>query len=1159
MKVSLDDKYSLDKGKAFMTGIEALVRLPILQHQRDLEQGLNTACFISGYRGSPIGGLDQALWRAEQFTEAHNIHFLPGINEDLAMTSVWGSQQVGLFPGARYDGVFGMWYGKGPGLDRSMDVLKHANAFGTSPHGGVLAVVGDDHACKSSTLPHQSDHMFIGATAPVLNPTGVQEVLDLGIFGWELSRYSGCWVGLKAITENMDAAISAEIDPSRVNVVIPDDYELPADGVHTRWPDTPMAQEERLQRHKIYAARAFARANNLNRIELDSDNARLGIITTGKSYLDTLQALSDLGIDEKLAAKIGIRLYKVGMSWPLEPVVTHQFADGLEEILVVEEKRSVIEDQLTGQLYNWPVSRRPSVVGEYDEDRNLLVTNLGELTPAMIARVIAARISRFFDSKSIQKRLEFLETKEAALAKPRRLAERKPWYCSGCPHNTSTVVPEGSRAYGGIGCHYMATWMDRGTETFTQMGGEGATWLGQAPFTETRHVFQNLGDGTYFHSGLLAIRAAVAAGVNITYKILYNDAVAMTGGQALDGKLSVAQLIEQLRAEGVKRIAVVSDQPQEYRNSPFSNYDGISISHRRQLDSIQRELRDTEGCTALIYAQTCAAEKRRRRKKGILEDPPKRVFINDAVCEGCGDCGVQSNCLSIIPKPTLLGRKRAIDQSACNKDYSCVRGFCPSFVTVHGGQLRKRQAMAETTGWPAPEEPQRISIDGPFNILITGIGGTGILTVGSVMGMAAHIEQKGVSVLNQTGLAQKFGAVTGHVRVADYQHQIYSVRIPAGEAHLLLGADLVVSAADDALAKLNRKHSYAVINSHLSPTAEFTHDPDAVFPIEDMEQAIAGELETGHSHFIRATALSTRLLGDAIYSNFLLLGAAYQKGLIPISAEAIDEAIALNGVAIEQNQQAFLWGRRYVIDPTAVLDEAGLANEYKPAEPEATLDDVIAYRSAYLADYQDQDYAKRYQRLVERVHTSERELHLPGENAELLLTDAVARSYFNLLAYKDEYEVARLYSNGDFEQALATQFEGDYRLRFHLAPPLLAKRDPHSGKLLKREFGGWVMPLFRLLARFKKLRGSALDIFGYTAERKMERALIADYERDIEQILAEIIPQNHEIAVEIASLPLDMRGFGHVKQANIENTNRRRDLLLRKLSGRDLAVELFNP
>ncbi|TNF91429.1 MAG: indolepyruvate ferredoxin oxidoreductase family protein, partial [Gammaproteobacteria bacterium] len=747
MKVSLDDKYTLDKGRAYMTGIEALVRLPILQHQRDLDRGLNTACFISGYRGSPIGGLDQALWKARKFTEAHNIHFLPGINEDLAMTAVWGSQQVGLFPGAKYDGVFGLWYGKGPGLDRSMDVLKHANAFGTSPYGGVLAVVGDDHACKSSTLPHQSDHMFVGATSPVLNPAGVQEVLDLGIFGWELSRYSGCWVGLKAITENMDAAISAEIDPGRVVVKLPDDYELPEDGVHTRWPDSPMAQEERLQRHKIYAARAFARANNLNSIELDSDNARLGIVTTGKSYLDTLQALKDLGIDERLAAKIGIRLYKVGMSWPLEPVMTHKFAQGLEEILVVEEKRSVIEDQLTGQLYNWPVERRPRVVGEYDEDRNLLVTNLGELTPGMIARVIASRIARFFDSESIRQRLAFLEAKEAALAKPRARAERKPWFCSGCPHNTSTVVPEGSRAYGGIGCHYMATWMDRGTETFTQMGGEGATWLGQAPFTETKHVFQNLGDGTYFHSGLLAIRAAVAAGVNITYKILYNDAVAMTGGQPFDGNLSVGQIVDQLRAEGVRRIALVSDQPELYRSTPYAQYDGVSVLHRRQLDSIQHELRDTPGCSALIYAQTCAAEKRRRRKKGIMPDPPKRAFINAAVCEGCGDCGVQSNCLSIIPQQTRLGRKRAIDQSACNKDFSCLRGFCPSFVTVHGGALRKRAGVDEKGSWAEPPQPKRLPIDDTYSILITGIGGTGILTVGAILGMAAHIENKGVSVL----------------------------------------------------------------------------------------------------------------------------------------------------------------------------------------------------------------------------------------------------------------------------------------------------------------------------------------------------------------------------------------------------------------------------
>jgi len=1159
MTVSLDDKYSLDKGRAFITGIEALVRLPILQHQRDLERGLNTACFISGYRGSPIGGLDQALWKAKRFTEKHNIYFQPGLNEDLAMTSVWGSQQVGIFPGAKYDGVFGMWYGKGPGLDRSMDVLKHANAFGTSRYGGVLAVVGDDHACKSSTLPHQSDHMFIGATVPVLNPADVQEVLDLGVLGWELSRYCGCWVGLKAITENMDAAISAEIDPGRVQVRIPDDYTLPEDGVHTRWPDTPMAQEERLQRHKIYAARAFARANNLNRIEIDSANARLGIITTGKSYLDTLQALEDLGIDDELAAKIGIRLFKVGMSWPLEPVMTHKFAEGLDEILVVEEKRSVIEDQLTGQLYNWPVDKRPRVVGEYDENRKLLVTNLGELTPAMIARVIAARIARFFDSAAIHQRLEFLETKEAALARQRDRAERKPWFCSGCPHNTSTVVPEGSIAFGGIGCHYMATWMDRGTETFTQMGGEGATWLGQAPFTERKHVFQNLGDGTYFHSGLLAIRAAVAAGVNITYKILYNDAVAMTGGQPIDGELSVARIVEQLRAEGVKRIALVSDQPESYRASGLARYDGVTLSHRDQLEAIQLELRDTEGCTALIYAQTCAAEKRRRRKKGILADPPRRVFINDAVCEGCGDCGVQSNCLSIIPRETTLGRKRAIDQSACNKDYSCIRGFCPSFVTVHGGQLRKHQPHQQGPGWGDPEEPKRVDVDGPFNILITGIGGTGILTVGAVLGMAAHIEHKGVSVLNQTGLAQKFGAVTGHVRIADMQANIHAMRIPAGEAHLLLGADLVVSAGDDALSKLNREHSHAVVNHYLSPTAEFTRNPDAQFPLAEMQQAIDAETGNGSSHFVDATSIASNLLGDAIFANFFLLGVAYQRGLIPVSAEALAEAIALNGVAVEQNQQAFLWGRRYVLDADAVLREAGLDQERARQSDTETLDELILRRRDILVDYQDKAYAERYLRLVERVRQRESELQPGAVPSELPLTRAVAQAYFKLLAYKDEYEVARLYSNGDFLDSVARQFEGNYRLRFHLAPPLLARHDPVSGNPLKREFGGWMLGLMRLLARGKRLRGTALDIFGYSDERRTERALIAQFEQDIDFVLDKLKPQLLDSAVEMASLPLQMRGFGHIKLANIEQAGRRRKLLKNQLSGRDLAVELFTP
>ena len=1159
MQVSLDDKYSLDKGRAFMTGIEALVRLPILQHQRDLERGLNTACYISGYRGSPLGTLDQALWKARQFTAKHNIHFQPGLNEDLAMTSVWGSQQVGLFEGAKYDGVFGMWYGKGPGLDRSMDVLKHANAFGTSRYGGVLAVVGDDHACKSSTLPHQSDHMFIGATVPVLNPADVQEVLDLGVLGWELSRYSGCWVGLKAITENMDAAISAEIDPARVQVRIPQDYTLPEDGVHARWPDTPMAQEERLQRNKIYAARAFARANNLDRIEIDSANARLGIITTGKSYLDTLQALEDLGIDDELAAKIGIRLFKVGMSWPLEPVMTHRFAEGLDEILVVEEKRSVIEDQLTGQLYNWPVDKRPRVVGEYDEHRNLLVTNLGELTAAMIARVIAARIAKFFDSEQIRQRLEFLERKEAALARPRARAERKPWYCSGCPHNTSTVVPEGSIAYGGIGCHYMATWMDRGTETFTQMGGEGATWLGQAPFTERRHVFQNLGDGTYFHSGLLAIRASVSAGVNITYKILYNDAVAMTGGQPVDGQLSVAQIVEQLCAEGVRRIAVVSDEPGIYRAQGLARHAGVSVSHRDQLEAIQLELRDTDGCSALVYAQTCAAEKRRRRKKGLLEDPPKRAFINDAVCEGCGDCGLQSNCLSIIPKETRLGRKRSIDQSACNKDFSCLRGFCPSFVTVHGGQLRKQVTGAAETDWPPPPKPERVAMDEPFNILITGIGGTGILTVGAVLGMAAHIEHRGVSVLNQTGLAQKFGAVTGHVRIAERQSQIHAMRIPAGEAHLLLGADLAVSAGDDALAKLHREYSNAVVNNHVSPTAEFTRNPDASFPLSDMEQVIRDESEPGKCIFVDATRLATRLLGDAIFANFFLLGVAYQQGLIPIDVDAIDEAIALNGVAVEKNRQALLWGRRYGVDPDAVLGAAGIADDAAADKQTESLDELIDYRAAMLVDYQDEAYAARYRELVERVRRHESGMRSTQPQEDLPLTRAVAEAYHKLLAYKDEYEVARLYSNGDFMESVRARFEGDYRLHFHLAPPLLAKRDPVSGQPLKREFGPWMLGLMRLLARGKRLRGSLLDPFGYSAERRLERSLIEHYERDVDFLLENLEPARFDSAVEMAALPLQMRGFGHVKQANIERCQGRRKVLENRMLGRDIAVELFTP
>ena len=780
--VSLDDKYSMEKTRAYMTGIEALVRLPLLQQQRDANRGLNTAGFVSGYRGSPVGGVDQAMWKAKPWLDAHQIRFQAGINEDLAATAVWGSQQTSLFEGAKYDGVFSMWYGKGPGVDRSMDVIKHANAAGTSQFGGVLAIAGDDHACKSSTLPHQSEHMFVGASVPVLNPSNVQEVLDLGIYGWELSRYSGCWVAMKAITENMDSAISADIDPERINIVLPEDFELPEDGVHARWPDPPLAQERRLNKFKIYAAREFARVNGLNKIVVNSSKPRFGIITTGKAYLDVMQALEDLGIDQAVAEQIGLRVYKVGMSWPLEPVKTHEFAEGLEEILVVEEKRSIIEDQLTGQLYNYPVKARPRVFGEFDENGDDLLSNLGELTPALVALAIAGRIQAFYQSEMIEHRVDWVNQKLVSLKQPSEGADRVPHFCSGCPHNTSTKVPEGSRAFAGIGCHYMATWMpDRATQTFTQMGGEGATWIGQAPFTETEHVFQNLGDGTYFHSGILAIRAAVAAGVNITYKILFNDAVAMTGGQPLDGSMKIEDLIYQIRGEGIKRIALVSDQPEQWTGQ-FQQFSGFSLHHRDEMDVLQRELRTFKGTSVLIYEQVCAAEKRRRRKKGSLEDPAKRLFINAAVCEGCGDCSIQSNCLSILPLETELGRKRQIDQSACNKDYSCAKGFCPSFVTVVGGKLRKPKpsqhaADGDFDSLPTPELP---TLHQPWNTVITGIGGTGVLTIGSLIAMAAHIEGKGCATLNQTGLAQKFGAVVCHVRIGEQQQDINAVRISRG-------------------------------------------------------------------------------------------------------------------------------------------------------------------------------------------------------------------------------------------------------------------------------------------------------------------------------------------------------------------------------------------
>ena len=1152
LEFTLQDKYSLESTRSMMTGTQVLARLPILQHQRDQARGLNTAGFISGYRGSPLGSLDQELWKAQPWLEQHNIVFQPGVNEDLAATAVWGSQQIGLFPGAKYDGVFSMWYGKGPGVDRSMDVFKHANAFGTAKHGGVLAVAGDDHACKSSTLPHQSEHMFIGASIPILNPCSVQDILDLGIFGWELSRFSGCWVALKAITENVDAAIPVEIEPNRIEVIIPQGMDMPPEGLNARWPAKPLEQELILNKYRIYAARQFALVNKLNPVVIDSPNARLGIITTGKSYMDVLQALEDLGIDGDKAAEIGLRVYKLGMSWPLEPVATHEFAKGLEEILVVEEKRSIIEDQLTGQLYNWPVDERPRVVGEFDEHHHDLLPNLSELTPAMIARVIASRISRFYQSDAIQQRLDFLQDKERQLARSRNVVVRMPHYCSGCPHNTSTKVPEGSMAFAGIGCHYMATWMDRSTETFTQMGGEGCSWIGQAPFTETKHVFQNLGDGTYFHSGLLAIRATIASGVNITYKILYNDAVAMTGGQPIDGQLSVVEIIYQLRGEGIKRIAVVTDDTKKY-SPPLPKFEGLSLDHRDRLPLIQHQFRELTGTTVIIYDQTCAAEKRRRLKRQQEKPEVTRVFINHKVCEGCGDCSVESNCLSLLPKETELGRKRTIDQNACNHDHSCLKGFCPSFVSVVGGELRKTvevsggaslAALPQLLSQKLPQlpEPQAASLDTPWNVIITGIGGTGVLTVGSVLAMAAFIEGKGCSTLNQTGLAQKFGAVISHVRIARQQQAIHSVRIPAGDADLLLGCDLVVCASDDALAKLHPQRSHVVANDYQSVTSDFIKDPDYDFPSEAMKASIQKEAGAGQVDFIDATEIARSLLGDSIASNFFLLGYAFQRGLLPVSSDSIEQAIRLNNVAIEMNVSAFQLGRCAVVNYS--LLEEHLSQNQSSKNKLTDLDEIIQWRVEFLRDYQSAEYAQSYSDFVAKIRAAEQQVTNATATEDLQFTEAVARYYFKLLSYKDEYEVARLYSEDNFLEELHRQFSGDFKLKFHLAPPLISKTDELTKLPVKGEYGQWILKVFPLLARLKFLRGTAFDVFGYSKERKHERQLIVDYSRAIEQVSSKLDQTNLPTAVEIAQLPETVRGYGHIKQKSmLEFEDKLRQLL----------------
>jgi len=1152
-RASLDDKYTLERGRVFMTGTQALIRLMMLQRERDRAAGLNTAGFVSGYRGSPLGGLDQALWRAQKHLDSHHIKFQPGVNEDLAATAVWGTQQVGMFPGARYDGVFGMWYGKGPGVDRCGDVFKHANAAGTSKHGGVLVLAGDDHAAKSSTLPHQSEHIFKACLIPVLNPSSVQDYLDLGLHGYAMSRFSGCWIAFKCVTDVVESGASVEVGLERIKIKYPE-FAMPPGGLNIRWPDAILEQEARILDYKVYAAIAYARANGLDRIVYDTSKPRLGIATTGKSFGDVMQALADLGIDEHVARDIGLRVYKVGMSWPLEPQGARRFAEGLEEILVVEEKRQVIEYQIKEELYTWEAGKRaPRVVGKFDDNGewsraegqpagSWLLPAHYEHSPAMVARAIAQRLLKLKMDAALgsqfRERLAFLDFKEKALAKPRVTAIRQPYFCSGCPHNTSTRVPEGSRATAGIGCHFMAVWMDRSTATFTHMGGEGAPWIGQAPFTDEKHIFANLGDGTYFHSGLLAIRAAVAAKVTMTYKILYNDAVAMTGGQHHDGPLDPAMISRQIAAEGVKPVVVVTDEPEKYPAG--TNWaPGVTVRHRDDLDAVQKELREIQGVSALIYDQTCASEKRRRRKRGAYPDPAIRAVINERVCEGCGDCSVKSNCLSVEPLETELGRKRAINQSSCNKDYSCVKGFCPSFVTVEGGRLKKGKSSAVSTEESfALKEPELPDLNSPYGILVTGIGGTGVITIGQIIGVAAHLEGKGVSVLDMSGLAQKYGAVMSHVQVAADPGGLHAARLDTGGARLVIGCDLVVTASTDAIAKMAASGTRALVNASVTPTADFVRNPNWRLPGSDLQRDIADACK--ESVLVAATEIASGLMGDAIATNMFMLGYAYQRGWVPLGAGSLERAIELNGVAVEFNKKSFVWGRRAAVDLERVRRIATPA-EVIPIDQHFSrnLDELLERRTKLLAEYQNAAYAEKYRALVLRA----KEIESRKTNSSSL-SEAVARYYAKLLAYKDEYEVARLHADGEFARKLEGMFEGDYRVVYHLAPPLLARVDPLTGEPRKMRFGAWMRPVFKVLAALKGLRGTPLDPFGYTRERRLERALIAQYEQTVEQLLAGLTPQNHVLAVQIASLPEDIRGFGHIKLRNIEAAARKRDELL---------------
>lgn len=1131
----LADRYRIQTGRVFLTGNQALVRLPLMQKQRDVAAGLNTAGFISGYRGSPLGIFDMNLWQAKRELEEHSIHFEPGLNEDLAATTIFGTQQATLMEGPKVEGVFGMWYGKGPGVDRSCDALKHANYAGTSPNGGVLALMGDDPGAKSSSIAHQSEPAMIHCGIPVLNPSSVQDYLDFGIYGWALSRYSGCWIGFKCLTDTIESSGSVSVSPDRVQIVQPTDFTPPPGGIHIGWANIPTAVEERLFEQRLVALASFVRANPIDRVVLESPKKRLGIVTTGKAYGDLRQALEDLGLDDEKARDLGISIYKMGLTWPIEQEGARAFAQGHDHLLVIEEKKPIIEEQLASVLYN--LSERPRLWGKKDLDGRPFVPQVGELTPSTVAGIVR----RWVESEAPEWAARLTpDPDQAGIAAAAGGLMRLPSFCSGCPHNRSTVVPEGSIALGGIGCHGMAVFLpERRTLAVNQMGAEGANWIGQAPFTEVDHIFQNMGDGTYFHSGLLAIRAAVAANVNITYKILVNGAVAMTGGQPIEGEemageITTPEIARQLAGEGIDRIAVLSDNIEKYSPGTFPK--GVTVHDRKELDVIQKELREIPGVTAILYDQTCAAEARRLRKRGEFVDPDKRVVINESVCEGCGDCSVQSNCISIEPVETEFGRKRMINQSSCNKDYSCLEGYCPSFATVIGGKIRKVESVGVDTSGSGDlfsSLPDAVvpDLDRPFNIFVAGIGGTGVITIGALVGMAAHLEGKGVSLLDVTGLAQKNGAVASHVRVANTPEELHSTRIPAGGADLALGCDIVVATGMDGMQKLGASRTHAIVNTHVAPTADFASNADLDMSSASMESRITAALGEDRADFVEATKLATALLGDAIGANLFLVGFALQKGLIPVGLPAFERAIELNGRAIEMNKQALNWGRLAAHDPEKVRDLAAsrIRSSQTVAKAE-TLEEVVARRVRYLTDYQNEKYARRYAERVEKVAAAERAIGAKDHP----LAEAVARYLFKLMAVKDEYEVMRLWAGEAFQRQVATEFEGNYKLQFHLGPQLPFLRNKDTGRVKKITIDRRVFAVLKLIRHLKFLRHTPFDVPNWSDHRKREWALLAEYETTLDEVLRALTLENRDLAVQIAEIPEHIRGFDTVKDAQAE-------------------------